>query len=245
MRGLRRTPRALGGTRSDSRGGLRRVCRRIDARLSHALETLRWYIHRLDEWLFMSFHSMDFSGFIPRKDLTAESAFSLLNSHNFSSYSGFLLGHLLDEALETGVRFQNFIDIGCGKGQQCIFVARHYKFDGVYGVDFSEPLIQIAKRNVSKTSYKNINLSIADAVDWKIPDGNCIVFLFNPFNQIILEKFVRTNLRHFARFQSLIAYGMDEHRATIQNLGFEILFRSHRYEHSLLRLNEEIARATT
>ena len=199
------------------------------------LESLSSYYHRAEHFAFTRLHSLDFDGFIPREKLVAESAESLANSNNYRPYSNFHLKLLLQEALNTGIKFENFVDVGCGKGQPCIFAKKYFEFPNIYGIDFSEPLIDVAKRNLAKTSYKNVNFLVADATSWKLPRGNSLVFLFNPFNEIILEKFLTLNLDHFTRYRSLIAYGVDAHVSTMHQLGFESIFQSPRHQQSILR----------
>lgn len=199
------------------------------------LETLSWYYHRAEHFMFTRRHSLDFDGFIPREKLVAESAESLANSNNYRPYTNFHLKRLLQEALKTGIPFENFVDVGCGKGQPCIVAKRYFDFPNVYGVDFSQPLIEVANRNLAKTSYKGIHFLVADATNWKLPPGESLVFLFNPFNEIIMEKFLTLNLDHFTRYRSLIAYGVDAHTSTMHQLGFETIFRSDRHQQSILR----------
>jgi SAM-dependent methyltransferase len=199
------------------------------------LETLSWYYHRAEHFAFTRRHSLDFEGFIPRENLVAESAESLANSNNYRPYSNFHLKRILQEALKSGIKFDNFVDVGCGKGQQCFFAKKYFQFPNIYGMDFSKPLIDIAKMNLAKTPYKNMSFLVADATSWKIPPGNSILFLFNPFNEVIVEKFLTLNLDHFARFRSLIAYGVDAHASTMHQLGFETIFRSDRHQQSILK----------
>jgi SAM-dependent methyltransferase len=203
--------------------------------MSENWETLSWYYHRAEHFAFTHRHSLDFEGFIPREKLVAASAESLANSNNYRPYSNFHLKLLLREALKAGIEFDNFVDVGCGKGQPCIFAKRYFDFSNIYGIDFSEPLIDIAKLNLAKTSYKDVTFLVADATSWKIPHGNSLVFLFNPFNEKIMEKFLTLNLDHFTRYQSLIAYGVDSHVSIMHQLGFESIFHSGRHQQSILR----------
>jgi SAM-dependent methyltransferase len=203
--------------------------------MSDHLDALSWYYHQAEYLAFTRRHSLDFGGFVAREDLGARSAESLSNSHNYSPYSSFFLKRLLREALNTGTPFKNFVDVGCGKGLPCILAKKYFGFPDVYGIDFSEPLIDVAKRNLAKVRYDNVRFLVADATSWKIPEGNSLIFLFNPFGGTILERFLELNLEHFARHPSLIAYGFDEHRSTICRLGFEIIFRSYRHQHSILQ----------
>jgi SAM-dependent methyltransferase len=203
--------------------------------LEWKLETFQWHFYNLENKLFARCRSLDFEGFIPRDALVSDSAFSLTNATNFRPYWKFLFKRLLQEAMSTGIEFENFIDIGCGKGQQCVYAAKYFKFKKVIGIDFSDPLIQVARQNLNKTRYGNINFLTADATCWEIPNGTSIVFMFNPFNEVIFRQFLLLNLKHFREYQSLIAYGFDSHRKVMQEFGCEIVFRSHRHQHSLMK----------
>jgi SAM-dependent methyltransferase len=199
------------------------------------LEALSRYYHQAEHFAFTRRHSLDFDGFIPRDQLVADSAESLANSNNYRAYSNFYLKLLMQKALSTGIKFENFVDVGCGKGQPCIFARKYFAFPNVYGIDFSGPLIDVAKRNAANSPYENVHFLVADATSWKLPNGNSLVFLFNPFNEIILEKFLTLNLGHFARYRSLIAYGVDAHVSTMHQLGFESIYQSPRHQQSVLR----------
>jgi predicted RNA methylase len=199
------------------------------------LDALSWYYHEAQYFAFTRRYSLDFGGFIPREDLVAESSESLANSNNYRPYSNFHLTRLLREALETGIPFESFVDVGCGKGHPCIFAKKYFGFANVYGIDFCEPLIEVAKRNLAKTGYQNVKFLVADATTWALPASNTLVLLNNPFNEIILEKFLVSNLDHFRTHRSLIAYGNDSFRSTMCRLGFEIIFRSNRHRHSILQ----------
>jgi SAM-dependent methyltransferase len=199
-------------------------------------ETFERHFCNLKHKFFTYYRSLDFEGYIPRELLVAESEFSLANATCFSSnYSNFHLKRLLQEAISTGIEFENFIDVGCGKGKQCFYAARYFKFKQVIGIDFSPPLIQIAQDNLRKIPYPNFSFQVADARAWELPSGNNIVMLNNPFNEVILKEFLLRNLKHFQKYPSLVAYTWDVHSKAMQELGFEVLFRSHRHQHSLLR----------
>ena len=59
-----------------------------------------------------------------------------------------------------------------------------------------------------------------------MPDSKCLIFLYNPFDDIILEKFVANNYSHFKRHESVIAYAFDVHRETLLLNGFRTVFRA-------------------
>lgn len=218
-----------------SRFSLSRIRKLANRPLSDHLEAVSWYYHRAEYLAFTHRYALDFDGFIPREELVTESADSLPNSNNYRPYTSFHLKPLIREALHTGIQFENFVDVGCGKGQPCILAKKYFRFAKIYGIDFSGPLIDVAKQNLAKTSYKDVFFLVADATNWKLPAGNSLVLLNNPFNEIILEKFLVSNLEHFVRYRSLIAYGNDFFRSTMCRLGFEIIFRSNRHQYSILQ----------
>jgi SAM-dependent methyltransferase len=200
------------------------------------LETFGWHFYNLEHKFFTYSRSLDFEGYIPRELLIADSEFSLANATCFSSnFSNFYLKRLLQEAISTGIEFENFIDVGCGKGKQCFYAARYFKFKQVIGIDFSPPLIKIAQDNFRKMRCSNFNFHVADARSWELPNGNNIVMLNNPFNEVILKEFLVRNLKHFQKYPSLIAYTCDVHFNAMHEFGFEVLFRSHRHQLSLLK----------
>lgn len=199
------------------------------------LEALSWWYHRKELVRFVRRYSLDFGGFIPREELSTSSKDSLAHSNNYRPYSNHLLKALIKEALSTGIQFQNFVDIGCGKGLPSLFARKYFGFAKVYGIDFSEPLIDAAKSNVAKLHWEDVSFEVADASHWKAPEGNTLFFMFNPFDEVIMERFLRLNLDHFTRHRSLIAYANDDCLETMLALGFEVVFRSEKQQQSVLR----------
>ena len=58
-----------------------------------------------------------------------------------------------------------------------------------------------------------------------LPEAACFVFLFNPFDAAVMEKFLILNRDHFERFGSVIAYAYDVQREVFAAHGFEMVFR--------------------
>jgi SAM-dependent methyltransferase len=87
-----------------------------------------------------------------------------------------------------------FVDFGCGKGR-VLLIASNFGFKEVRGVEFAHELCEIAKNNCAvykhqtavSTEFKIIE---SDVVDYIInPDEN-VFFMFNPFDEIILNKII-------------------------------------------------------
>jgi SAM-dependent methyltransferase len=77
-----------------------------------------------------------------------------------------------------------FLDLGSGKGR-IVLQATQYRFARVIGVEISEDLTLIARRNVAScrlsTRCGAVELVHSDALDYTIPDDVSVVYLFNPF----------------------------------------------------------------
>ncbi|MEO7308030.1 MAG: methyltransferase domain-containing protein [Ferruginibacter sp.] len=87
----------------------------------------------------------------------------------------------------------HFLDIGCGKGR-ALCIAAHHGFSKVTGLDFSKDLCEIAKANLTLTRQKIPSLEFAvinnDAFYYEIPDSVDCIFMFNPFDDIIMSAVV-------------------------------------------------------
>jgi SAM-dependent methyltransferase len=87
-----------------------------------------------------------------------------------------------------------FVDLGSGKGR-VLLLASDLPFKRIIGIEFSPELHEVAVRNIQ--SYRNpaqrskeIQSVCADATDYPLPDGNTVVFLFNPFKCSSVSRFL-------------------------------------------------------
>lgn len=91
-----------------------------------------------------------------------------------------------------------FIDYGSGKGRT-LLLASDLPFKKIIGIEFSEYLHNIAKNNISVYRNKqqrchNIQSLCVDAVSYSLPDEPCVIFFYNPFEPIVMEK-VLSNIK--------------------------------------------------
>lgn len=85
---------------------------------------------------------------------------------------------------------RHFIDIGCGKGR-AMCVAAHKGFTKISGIDFSREFCDAARKNLQETQQHIPGFKFTvynnDAFYFDIPaDADCI-FLFNPFDEVIMS----------------------------------------------------------
>ena len=84
----------------------------------------------------------------------------------------------------------SFIDFGSGKGR-ALLVASSLPFKSIIGVEFSGDLQACAARNVAAfpaSSGHRISLVHQDATQYSLPNGNLIIYFFNPFHLPVLDK---------------------------------------------------------
>jgi len=104
------------------------------------------------------------------------------------------------EILKRDRRISAFFDVGCGKGKSLCYVGRKFskKIKYLYGVDISKHLIKTAKANLNNC-HVTACVKVKNAINLKIQNKNCILFLFNPFKKRFLEILIKNNLKKFLK----------------------------------------------
>lgn len=83
-----------------------------------------------------------------------------------------------------------FIDLGCGKGRT-LMLAAQLPFKAIVGVEFEPNLHEICQKNLH--TYTNLckrvpSVVCQDAGSFTFPEGNLLLYLFNPFNAHIMSR---------------------------------------------------------
>lgn len=115
-----------------------------------------------------------------------------------------------------------FVDIGSGKGKACIYASA--LFTRVIGIEYAPGLVEEARRNQQRAGLRNIEFVHADATQHDLPDATAVVFLFNPFDEVALARFLARNRARIKATGSVIAYANDLQRQTLVDAGFERVF---------------------
>jgi SAM-dependent methyltransferase len=88
-----------------------------------------------------------------------------------------------------------FVDIGAGMGR-AVLLASQLSFRAVVGVELHPVLARIARKNVSiwRASGResaSIRIVEGDAVEFALPNGPVVVFMFNPFGAPVMRRLLK------------------------------------------------------
>lgn len=137
-----------------------------------------------------------------------------------------------------------FVDLGSGKGIT-LLLAASYPFKRIIGVEYCLPLHAAAEENIAtydgpEKKCNDITSICADATSFPIPREPVVLFLFNPFNAVVMEPVVENICKSLAEFPRKIfvvysnalnanvfrEYGFREELVQTDTLGSHIIFES-------------------
>ena len=109
-----------------------------------------------------------------------------------------MLDDVFSQLKISGIK--HFIDIGCGKGR-ALCVAAYKGMKKITGVDFSREFCNTATTNLEimkeKIPYLEFTIKNNDAFYFSIPSDTDCLFLFNPFDKIIMSSVVNNLLESY------------------------------------------------
>lgn len=188
----------------------------------------RWRFDREDQQ-FEARYGLSLAQLVPHEQLVSSNQAALAHATAYQGVWCRNVRTLLLEALRCNPGLRHFVDLGSGKGKACFYAATQHAFERIVGVEFSEPLVDIANQNLALFEARHPGEAIAflaaDASTFELPHGATLVFMFNPFDGVILEHFLRHNRAHFAKHRSLVAYANDIHRSVLREQGFDAVYR--------------------
>lgn len=123
------------------------------------------------------------------------------------------------------VRASTFVDVGAGMGR-AMLLAREYPFKQIVGIELSPQLAEIARENLARGHgfeilCRDVRLIRADVRKRKMPRGQLVVFLYNPFDEQALASVLdRIEERGDARDVWLL-YHTPVHGDLVMQRGYE------------------------
>lgn len=130
-----------------------------------------------------------------------------------------------------------FIDVGSGKGR-VLFIAAEYPFAKVIGVEYSTEMHRCALENIRRFRHPKqrcmqIESIAANAAEYQFPDGNLVLFLFNPFGPEILHRMLANLGRSLAEKPRHVVIMMlwPEHAQTVAEMPGMRTYRKNRRYH--------------
>ena len=124
------------------------------------------------------------------------------------------------------VEATTFIDIGAGMGRAVLLAAQN-PFRQVVGVELNPTLVRIAKKNLAKwriagRAQPPMKIVCGDAVEFPLPAGPCLVFMFNPFGAPVMRRLLKawsTDPHEHARQLDLIYVNNEQEHVLERELG--------------------------
>ena len=89
-----------------------------------------------------------------------------------------------------------FVDVGAGMGRAVLLASEH-SFRSVTGVELNPKLARMARKNVKiwkerGLAYAPIRIVCGDAVEFSLPKGPCVAFMFNPFGAPVMRRLLQS-----------------------------------------------------
>ena len=110
------------------------------------------------------------------------------------------------------------MDIGCGKGSVLnIFV--NYPFKKISGIEVSEKLSLICKKNMQKINDKRVNIYNADARNFHDFYNYNFFYMYNPCSAEILKPIIK-KIANTSKSNTQIIYNYPKHEKILYQYGF-------------------------
>jgi SAM-dependent methyltransferase len=98
-----------------------------------------------------------------------------------------------------------FLDIGSGRGRT-LFEAARWPFRRIVGIEFAEELHEDAELNLRHwprglMRCRDVDLILADAIETPLPDGELVVWIFDPFSERLMTRMAARLAEHARRWK--------------------------------------------
>jgi SAM-dependent methyltransferase len=148
------------------------------------------WLRSMEDWWFDRSRHVDTGGLI--KPDPSKVVGEVLDSHIYGPVRAVNVHTAIRDLPIRDLSQYTFIDMGSGKGR-ALFIAAEYPFGKVLGVEYSTEIHRDAVENIasyrhSKQRCRDIKSLSANAAEYQFPEGNLVIFLFNPFGPEIMRR---------------------------------------------------------
>ena len=136
--------------------------------------------------------------------------------------------------LGLSIEKYTFIDIGIGKGKVLIIwneLLKKYNLKNkIVGIDYCDYLVHIAKNNFNKLFNEQPNILISDVLDVDIKNfgTDFIFYLYNPFDDVIMKKFIDK----LENMNVILIYNNPQFTHLLLDNGFNILTEQNHWHYN-------------
>jgi len=128
----------------------------------------------------------------------------------------------LEAIIEKPLNRDIFVDYGSGKGAAIIH-AKKIGFKRTIGVEFAKELHEQAVENIKKLALENVESLYADAASYRLSNETSLIFLFNPFDEVVMQKVVNNIVAQKENFKSDVYVIYVNSSCNILKNNFELL----------------------
>jgi len=166
----------------------------IGALAAHArLVSLRRLHHVIWDGRFEALEYVPTGGYLMQQHLDPSDNTNLEGAREYLPSPRLVVSWILDGLGEDCSRF-TFVDFGSGRGR-VLLAAAEKPFSAVRGVEFSGRLHAEAERNIAnypadRLGCRDVRSVCIDAAEYNLPEGDCILYFFNPFSADLLDRVV-------------------------------------------------------
>jgi SAM-dependent methyltransferase len=168
--------------------------------------------------------------FIPveLKDLTITNG-DTKKASRYEAVSFYMLEKLLG-AFQKVSAMTSIIDLGSGKGR-VLMVASHFGFTDITGIDFAKELCQQANVNMreKEKEFPKIKWTVIneDVENYNIGRQDSVFFMFNPFTEDVLKRFLEKlddSCHEFPR-SIYFLYASPQYQQLLLDNGYAIIYQ--------------------
>jgi SAM-dependent methyltransferase len=125
-------------------------------------------------------------------------------------------------AVPFGPENTSFVDLGCGMGRTLLLAATR-PFKQITGIEISPALAEIARDNLKAADAaahlcRDIRVVTRDAKTAKLPPGDLVVYMYNPFRGAVMQAVV-DRLAARTCGELAVVYHTPEERARFEESG--------------------------